>query len=97
MEHSTVSKLLNDSTASKFVTKKWIKVNDLSSGQYSVKKNIRFQTSMLRSYLCDDYNDAYIVAKGTIDLLAAAANENDKATKDNAFKNDHAFQKLTVH
>ena len=52
---------------------------------------------MLRSYLCDDYNDASIVAKGTIDLLAAAANENDKATKDNAFKNDHAFQKLTVH
>ena len=32
---------------------------------------------MLRSYLCD-YSDAYIVVKGTIDLLAAAANENDK-------------------
>ena len=41
MEHSTVSKLLNDSTASKFVTKKWIKVNDLSSGQYSVKKKYK--------------------------------------------------------
>ena len=32
---------------------------------------------MLRSHLCDD-SDAYIV-KRTIDLLAAAANENGKA------------------
>ena len=35
-----VSKLLNDSTVSIFSTKKWIEVNDLSSGQYSIKKNI---------------------------------------------------------
>ena len=35
---------------------------------------------MLRSYLCD-YSDAYIVVKGTIDLLVDAANENDKAEK----------------
>ena len=33
---------------------------------------------MLKSYLC--YNsDAYMVVKGTIDLLVAAVNENDKA------------------
>ena len=38
MEHYKISKLSNDSTVSKFVTRKWIKVNDLSSGQYSVKK-----------------------------------------------------------
>ena len=31
-------KVLNNSAVSKVVTKKWIKVNDLSSGQYSVKK-----------------------------------------------------------
>ena len=49
-----------------------------SSGQYSVNKNIRFKTSVLRSNLCD-YSDVYIVVKGTIDLLAAAANENDKS------------------
>ena len=36
---------------------------------------------MLRSDLCD-YSDAYIVVKRTIDLLAAAANENDKTEKD---------------
>ena len=36
---------------------------------------------MLRSELCD-YSDAYIFVKGSIDLLsAAAANENNKAGK----------------
>ena len=41
---------------------------------------------MLRPYLCD-YSDAYIVVKGTIDPLAAAANENDNAQKNVEFKN----------
>ena len=40
------------------MTKKWIEVNDFSSDQYSVNKNIRFKTSKLRSDLCD-YSDAY--------------------------------------
>ena len=57
MELFKISKLLNNSTVSEFVTKKWIEVNDLSGGQYSVNKNVRFKTSMLRSNLCD-YNDA---------------------------------------
>ena len=52
-----MSKVLNNSTVSKFLTKKLIEVNDLSSGQYSVNKNIRFKTSMSRSDLCD-YSDA---------------------------------------
>ena len=42
--------------------KKWIKVNDLSSGQYSRKKNIRFKISMLRSNLCH-YSEVYVVVK----------------------------------
>ena len=58
---------LNDSTISKFVTKKWIEVNDLSSGKYSANKNLRFIFSMLGSDLCD-YSDAYIVIKSTIML-----------------------------
>ena len=65
MEQNKISKLLNNSTVLKFVTKKWIEINDLSSGQYSVNKNIRFKTSILRSDL-DDYSDAYIVVKGRI-------------------------------
>ena len=30
MEHDKISELLNDSTVSKFVTRKWIEVNNLS-------------------------------------------------------------------
>ena len=52
MEHYVISKLLNDSTVSKFVTKNWNQVNDLLSGQYSADKNISFKISMLRSNLC---------------------------------------------
>ena len=92
MEHYKISNLLSNSSVSKFMTKKGIEVNDLSSGQYFVNKNSRFKTSMLRSDL-RDYKDAYIAVKRTMDLLAAAANENYKAEKNIAFKN----QKLTVH
>ena len=46
---------------------------------------------MLRSDLCN-YSDTYIVTKGTIDLLAAAANENDKAQKIVAYKNNSSFR-----
>ena len=38
MKHHKISKLLNNSAVSKFVTKKWIGVNDLSSVQYSFHK-----------------------------------------------------------
>ena len=34
---------------SKFVKRKWIKVNYLLNGQYSLKKNARFNIPMLRS------------------------------------------------
>ena len=67
MEHYKISKLLNNSTVSKVVTKKWIEVNDLSSSQYSDNKNVRFKTSMWRSDLCD-YSDACIVVKERISV-----------------------------
>ena len=60
MEHYKIWKLLNNSTVSKFVAKKWVEVNYVSSSQYSVNKNIR-------SDLCD-YSDAYIVVKVTISV-----------------------------
>ena len=44
MEDNKISKLLKYSTVSKFVARKWINVNDSSSGQYSVNKNVRFKT-----------------------------------------------------
>ena len=67
MEHYKISKLLKDSSLSKFVAVKWIEVNDLSGGQYSVNKNIRFRIPILRSDLCN-YSDAYIVFKGKISV-----------------------------
>ena len=46
---------------------------------------------MLRSDLCD-HSDPYIVLKGKIDLLAVAANEDDKAEKKFAFTNNAPFR-----
>ena len=49
----------------KYVTTKWIEVYDQSQGNYNDDKEIRIQTSMLRTDLCD-FSDAYIVVKGDI-------------------------------
>ena len=45
---------------------------------------------MSRLNLCD-YCNAYIFAKGKIDLLATAGNENEKDETNNAFKNNASF------
>ena len=78
MKHYKISKLLNNSTVSKFVKKKWVEVNGLSSGQYYVNKNISFKTSMSRSDLCD-YSDVYIFVKGTITV--SGTNDSNKRNK----------------
>ena len=62
IEHYKISTLLNNSSVSKFVTREQIEANDLSGGQHSFSKNIRFTTPVLRSNLCD-YSDAYTVVK----------------------------------
>ena len=89
MEHYKISKLLNGSFVSKFVTKKWTKVNDLSSSQYSANKNIMFQTSMLRSDLWD-YSDAYIVVRGRITI--EGDNDAKTRTKNLIFNNKAPFR-----
>ena len=48
MEHCRTSKLLNNSTISKFVTRKLIEVNDLAGSQYSLNKNIMFKTPYVK-------------------------------------------------
>ena len=67
MKHYKISISLNDSTASNFLTKKLVEVNNLSVGQYPFNKNVGLKTSMLRSDLCN-YSDVYIVVKGTISV-----------------------------
>ena len=56
---------LNDWTASKFLTRKWIEINGLPGGQCSVNKNITFKSPILWSNLCD-YSHVYIVVKRRI-------------------------------
>ena len=49
------------------MTRKWIEVNDLSNGDYSANKNIKFKTSTLRSYWCD-FSDVYIDVKREVSV-----------------------------
>ena len=63
-------------------TKKWVEINDESRGAYNTRSQIKFETTMLKSSLCD-YSDAYILVKGTITVnniaaADAAANNADK-------------------
>ena len=60
--------IFDDKDLPRFVTKKWIEVYDQSEKNYSVNKEIRIKTSMLRSDLCD-FSDAYIVVKGNITVV----------------------------
>ena len=81
MEHYKIFTLIHDSTVPKFLTKTWIEVNYLSSGQYSVDKNIRFKTLMLKLDLCN-YSDVYIIVKGitTVKGTETANRRNEKLT-----------------
>ena len=78
----------DDQDLPRIVTKKWIDVYYQSEGNYNVNKEIRIKTSMLRSDLCD-FNDAYIVVKGTITVANSDnVKNNNKAT---AFKSNAPF------
>ena len=94
MEYQTIANLLNDESnkPSKFKTKNWVEINDDIKGAYSLNKQIRFKTAMLRSSLCD-YSDAYILVKGNISFnnTAAAVAAANNATKKVIFKNCAPF------
>ena len=85
MEYQKIVNLLNDESnkLSKFRTRNWVEINDDVRGIYSLNKQIRFKTVMLRSSLCN-YSDAYIIVKGNITVNntaaagAAASNTNKK-------------------
>ena len=61
MEFKKINNLLDTAhnKGPKFITKKWIEVQNQSGSTYNTSKPIRFKTSMLRSDLCD-YSDAYV-------------------------------------
>ena len=92
MEFQKIVNLLDttsdDKDLPRFVTKKWIEVYDQSEKNYSINKEIRIKTPMLRSDLCD-FSDAYIVVKGDI-TVDGRANVN-RRNKSVGFKNNALF------
>ena len=92
MEYQKITNLLGTTPNEmpRFITKKWVEVNDQSgdaNDRYKPNKPIRFKTSMLRSDLCD-FSDAYIVVKGTITVTNPDNNAYDKKIP---FKNNVLF------
>ena len=72
MEHQKITNLLGTTLdeVPRFITKNGQKFTESGSAddRYKPNKQIRFETSMLRSDLCD-FIDAYIVVKGTITVI----------------------------
>ena len=91
MEFQKIASFLDTASDDKylprFVTKKWIEVNDRSGENHNVSKEIRIKKSMLRSDLCD-FSDVYIVLKGTITVTDP---NNAKRNKAVAFNNNATF------
>ena len=89
MEYQQITNLLDTKSdkVPRFNTKKWIEVHDQSGKIYYTNKQIRFKTSMLQWELCN-YRDAYIVARGTINV---ADPKNKVCDKKLAFKNNFPF------
>ena len=92
MEYQKITNLLDTTSdnVTRFITKKWIEVLDPSGNaenRYKPSKQIRFKKSMLQSDLCD-YNDTYIVVKGTINVTDQNNNAYDKKL---VFKNNAQF------
>ena len=92
MEYKKNTNLLGTTPddVSRFITKKWVEVQDYPGNvedRYKLSRQIRFKTSMLRSDLCD-LSDAYIVVKGTITV---ADSNNDAHDKRLVLKNNAPF------
>ena len=84
MEYQKTENLLDSASnkPSKFRTRNCVEINDDIRGAYSLNKQIRFKTAIVRSSLCD-YSYAYILVKGNISVsntgtLAATTNRNKK-------------------
>ena len=98
MEYQKIANLSDSASnqPSKFITKKWVEINDESRGGYTTGSDIKFKTTMLRSSICD-YADAYILVKGIITITGAgidiAARREDERNKGVMFKNCAPFTK----
>ena len=93
MEYQTITNLYGNilDKVPRFITKKWIEVHDQSGtvkGRYKPSKQVRFNSSVLRSDLCD-YSDACIVVEGGITV--EEANDTDEQNRDLVLKNNAPF------
>ena len=95
MESQKIINLLDhkDEDNPRFETRKWYIVNDHNNEKYSqgddVRAIVKFDTEIVRPFLCD-YSNAYILVTGNIKVQ----NGND-ATRE-AIKNFHPSTRATV-
>ena len=88
MEYQKIISLLDNTPnePSKLRTKNWVEINDDVRGTYNTNSQIKFETLMLKSSLCD-YSDAYILVTGTISIAAQAGDNPNNGDKEVVFKN----------
>ena len=74
MEYQKIINLLDNTSnqPSKFRAIHWVEINYGSRGTYNTNSQIKFNTLMLKSSLCD-YSDAYIIVKRIISGVEAGA------------------------
>ena len=77
MEYQQIINLLDNSPnqSFKFRTKNWVEINDDACGTYNTNSQIKFNTSMLKSNLCD-YSDACVLMRGTVTITGAGDDDN---------------------
>ena len=82
MEYQKVKDLLDNipNQPTKFWTKSWVEINDEERETYNTNSQIKFQTSMLRSSLCD-YSNVYILVGGTITVEVLEACDGNNGIK----------------
>ena len=94
MEYQKIVNLLDNisNQPSKFRTKNWVEINNESRGAYNISSQTKFKTTMLKSSL-SDYNDAYILIKGTttVNNTGAAYVNANNFNKKVIFKNFEPF------
>ena len=93
MEYQKITNLLGTTLdeVPRFITNKWVEVHDHSGSiedRYKPIKEMRFKTSMLRSYLCD-FSDGYIIVKGEVTVTGGS--NNSRKNRSLAFKNNVPF------
>ena len=94
MEYQRIMNLLDNTPnePTKFWAKKWVEIKTEEHGTYSTNSQIKFETSVLRSTLCD-FSEAHILVIGVVQMLIVAALAAGRGNNviEVAFKNCSSF------